>query len=430
MALRKKYTDKQYKKFLYTPMASSYGCSEDKILDYFFAHRPPIVANFGLTKSNMKTLYLPLVKKEIGKGAYTIFLGYVLAEGATGNIGWINNRSRYGSPYQQLEQDLALINSCLNNPHLYGLNQWAPETGVIPINATGKAIYNNLPKRSTGAMYMQLTLAGNASCWNTRAMNGGYYFGNPYDYIIDMIKACGGKPFSGVNDSGTGGDSGTGLEGLPKLPKKVYLNNSEFSVLGVKFKRYKNWLFIHYPFNVDGTYNGSEDNDTGDLSDKVKKEVAIVNSFGDRKFVYEQYRPAQNPNKVGWADCSGLVGWILHTVYPSMWNNGYINTGTILAYCRAHKMVVWSGSQEQFSRSEIKNIQAGDFIVMGNEPTCGAGDYSHVAFCYSGKGPSAKMISQEGPFGVRTTYKNTVNHFVNHWWYKSEHPYFNLCRTK
>ena len=40
------------------------------------------------------------------------------------------------------------------------------------------------------------------------------------------------------------------------------------------------------------------------------------------------------------------------------------------------------------------------------------------------------MISQEGPFGARTTYKWTVNKFVNHWWYKSEHPYFNLCRTK
>ena len=63
MALRKKYTDKQYKKFLYTPMASSYGCSEGKILDYFFAHRPPIVSNFGLNKANMESIYLQLVKK-------------------------------------------------------------------------------------------------------------------------------------------------------------------------------------------------------------------------------------------------------------------------------------------------------------------------------------------------------------------------------
>lgn len=430
MVYKKEYTDKQYRKWLYTPFSSSFGVSEDKVLNWFFKRHPPIINRFGLTKSNMKNTYLKLVKKELGSGAYVTFLGILVAEGATGGIGWINNIQRFGSPYQQLKEDLNKMKGAIKHPHSFPINDSAPETGGTRLNKVAYEIYKHLPSGSIGGYYMTFTLAGNACCW-ANAWARTQYFGNPYDQIIDMIKSLGGKPFNGKNEGGTGGNGGTGLEGLPNLPRAVYLNNSEFTILGVHFKRYKNWLFIHYPFNINGSFSGSDSSsDSGTVSSKVKKEQKIVKSFGSKRFVYEQYRPQRDPNQVGWADCSGLAGWIMHTVYPAMWNHGYINTGTILAYAKAHKLVLWHGSQYEFSRKQIKNIKAGDFFVMGNEPSCGAGNYSHVVFCYEGSGAKAKVISQEGPFGARTTYRWPMTKFVNHWWPYSEHPYFYHCRTK
>lgn len=436
MALRKKYTDNQYKKFLYTPYSSSYGCSEGKILNYFFTHHPPIINNFGLTKSNMESTYIPLIKRRLGSGAYTVFLGYVVQEGATGGIGWINNRARYGSPYQQLEQDLALIRSCGRNPKLFGLNQSAPETGFIPINATGKRIYNGLPKYSTGSFYMQLTLAGNACCWNSRAANGGYYFGNPYDGIIDMIKACGGKPFARMNDggSGTGGDSASGLDEKIQLPKSIYLNNSKFTFLGVHFKRYKNWIFIKYPFadllnvNRSGNHPDSGTSGAGKDTDKSKLEKALKQYYYlcGRNYEYANRRPQQNPRVVGWADCSGMVGYILHTVYPRMWAGGYINTATMYNYASSHNLIVWHGSQTQLIR-DMDVVKQGDFILMGNTPNTGAGLASHVVWVYGGSGASAKVCSMEGPGWL----KHPLHYFLKNWWLPySEHPYMYVCRLK
>ena len=432
MTAKKQYTDAQYKKFLYTPFSSSYGCSEDRIINWLLSAHPPIVSNFGLNRSNLKNTYFPYIKKHLGKGAYTIFTGILCAEGATGGIGWINYTARYGSPYNQLKQDVVYIKGLLRSKYA-GLNQWAPEMGHVSVNATGQKIFRGLPKYSTGMYYMQATLAGNICCWNSYYTNGpaGSYPGNPYDYIINMIKKCGGKPFAGLNDggSGTGGNGGSGSDELIKLPKAVYLNNSEFSVLGVHFRRYRNWLFIKYPFNVSGVGGdgGSGGSDAkGSSEDLYKKVLKVYNATHGHGLVYRMWRPAGDPDKTGWSDCSGMVGWLFHTIYPSLWNYGRINTGTILAFAKRKNAVVWHGSQAELIK-HMDVVKHGDYIVMGNEPTCGAGIYSHVVWCYEGDGANAKICSME-PAGW---LKHPLHYFLKNWWVPvTEHPYMYVCRLK
>lgn len=442
MPLRKEYTDKQYKEFLYTPLSSSYGTREDKVLNWFFARHPPIINNFGLTKANMKNTYLPYLTSHLGKGAYCIFLGYVVEEGATGSAGWINNRPRWGNAYQQLKQDVALIKSCLKNPRLFGLNQFAPETGFIPINATGKRIYHGLPKGSTGAMYMQLTLAGNACCWNSRAMNGGYYFGNPYDGIIDMIKQCGGKPFAGLNDGGGSdghssmGDQGSGIN--IKLPKKIYLNNSSFTFMGVHFIRQRSWLTIKYPFNLGTAATGKGSKSSKDIQgedikgNKKAVESAVLEARRiiaynrKHRIYYLMVHPQYDPVRTGHADCSGFVCWCFRKAYPGLYNNGYGYTGSILSYGRIHRWVVYAGSQAGLIR-KMSIVHTGDILVMGHDPNCGAGGTSHTCFCIGGSGPNATMGNMEANLMVKP-----LHYLLKNWWvsYPSPFPYMYVLRPR
>lgn len=431
MVYKKEYTNKQYHKFLETPFSSSYGCDEDKVIHYYLRNHPPIVSNFGLNYNNLKNTYIPYVKKHLGKGAYTIFLGLQLrgAEGPTGGLGWINHEARYGSPYNQLNQDVAYIKQLLNSK-AWGVNHWAPETGSCTLEKDAYTTFSHLHKGDTGMYYMQATLAGNACVWN-HAWSMTQYFGNPYDVIIDMIKACGGKPFAGLNDggSGTGGNSGSGADETIKLPKAVYLNNSEFSVLGVHFRRYRNWLFIKYPFNVSGIGDGGSGGGSdakGSSEDLYKKVLKVFNATHGRGLAYQMWRPAGDPDKTGWSDCSGMVGWLFHTIYPSLWNNGRLNTGTILAFAKRKNAVVWHGSQAELIK-HMDVVKHGDYIVMGNEPTCGAGIYSHVVWCYEGDGANAKICSME-PAGW---LKHPLHYFLKNWWVPvSEHPYMYVCRLK
>lgn len=193
-------------------MSSTFGVSEDKCLDWFFRKHPPLINYYGLTKSNMKSIYLPYLKKELGKGAYTTFLGIVVAEGATGTLGWINYTYRYGGGLNALHQDVAYMKALLRSKK-FGLNHWAPETGSCTLQKDAYTTFNSLHKGDIGMYYMQATLAGNACVWaHSWALT--QYFGNPYDLIIDMIKSMGGHPFNAKNDGGSGSQGGNGGSGI------------------------------------------------------------------------------------------------------------------------------------------------------------------------------------------------------------------------
>lgn len=215
------------------------------------------------------------------------------------------------------------------------------------------------------------------------------------------------------------------------MPKAIYLNNSSFTFLGVHFSRVRNWLFIKYPFS-DLLGNGSSSSEGGSSSSsggsgdsaKYKKAKKIFDYLSGRGYVYANIRPQRNPRAVGWADCSGMVGYILHTVYPRMWAGGYINTSTILQYCRAHKMVAWHGSQNQLIK-HMSVVKQGDIIVMGADPSCGAGLMSHVVWVYSGNGANAKVCSMEGNGWL----KHPLHYFLKNWWLPHK-PYMYVCRLK
>lgn len=422
MAFRKEYTDAQYKTFLTTPFNSDFGISLDKALNYFWAHPPMnLVASGtgeGLTRDNLKNEVIPIVQSILGKSAYVMFLCICMNENASG-LGFIAYTRRYGTRAQDCRDDCHYINNLLSGN--YPLNTSAPETGGASMSGTAYSILKACKKGDIGKYYMCATFAGNYWCWHTSNV-WNTYFGNPYDQCIDKIKAMGGNPFGGGGSHGGAGGQGDG--GLINLPHTVYLNNSRFSVLGVKFRRYRNWLHISYPagLNVSGA-GGADDSESTPSNEKVKRELEVYNNdIKGHNYYYAGVRPARNPKSVGYTDCSGLVGWILHTAYPGAWNGGYVNTQTLYDYFKSKGCVIWQGSQQQFLNSgEYKKMKAGDFVIMGRTGF-GAGLSSHTAFCYDDNG---NVVSQEG----QGTLRHPIHYYITAWW-TPPFKYFCLVRSK
>lgn len=431
MAAKKEYSNEEYTKFLTTPYSSDFGISEEKIISTFMSASSTAQKRsaYGVTAENLKSTYIPYLKKQLGSGAYVMFLLTVVSEGGSANLGWINYTYRPINGMQAMEADVAYVKNLLNSKGK--VNNWAPETGSCTLEQEAYNTYNKTVKGDIGRYYMVATLAGNACVWSN-AWAQTQYFGNPYDLIIDTIKKYGGDPFNGKRGQGDvnsnkGGNGGSEIADLSKLlPRKVYINNSKFRVLGITFKRYGNWLYLSYPWdNIVGNHNSNQKTitpESGSASsdnNKVEKIMKELDKVKGRDFTYSNYRPASDPNITGATDCSGMDGWLCREVFPSLWNSGYTNTGNFLNYAKAYNMLVYTGSM--VGARNFKGWKAGDIIIFGDTPDCGAGLASHMAII----GRDNNTCYSMEPAGF---IKRPISYMLNNWW--TPRPYCNIMRIK
>lgn len=442
---RKEYTDAQYKKFLQTQFRSSFGIenAETKVARYVSTHCTNHWYNFSY--STILHTYIPYLKKHLGGSGYIMFLLITSVEGGAATcFGFLNHTYRSTNWELAMRDDIAYIKLMINHPQ-YSVANGDPYGGIgyMPTSGTNKArkVLSSCGRGSIGRYYIPSTLAGNgwvfAYSWARVALAR---YGNAYDQIIDIIRSLGGKPFAGIG-SGSGGSAPDQGEGLNiNLPKAVYLNNSEFSILGVHFKRYRNWLFIHYPFNLgSGASIGEGDSGSGETDvgkggnkkkiDEIVAEAKRVKAFNKKhKLRYVMVHPQPSPYTSGRADCSGFVGWCCHKAYPAMWAGGTLYTGSMLVYARAHNWIVWRGSQMQLLRDKAKIVHTGDILIMGHDPSCGAGGSSHTALVYEGSGLNAKVLSMEYYGGL---LDHPLHYFLKNWWQlPAGFPYMYVCRPK
>lgn len=447
---KKEYTNDQYKKFMQTPFNSNFGCSKDDCIDYFWKHEPTLLtapSGENLNHENFKNTYLPAALDILGKNAYVIFIGILINENAT--YGWINYTARSGTPMEDLRADCNHIMTLLT--HNYPIASSAPETGyAVGFDyATAGAVYNGCKNGDIGKYYMPATLAGNACVW-ANAWSQTQYFGNAYDTIIDMVKAMGGDPFGGGGGStpdkhDTGGDTDPKKDPDKKpqnqpwsiLPSRIYLNSSmPQQLLGfIKLTRFQDMLTINYDITAhqkDNTKPNDSDidansgkNDPEPATDKIAKIMAVVKKLRGHYCVYSNARPARDPLGVGYTDCSGMVGWCIRNVYPTVWNNGYINTGTMYTAFKRMGLVIWEGSMDTFNAGEINKVKQGDIIIMGQNALSGAGNSQHTVLMLA-DGANGEALSQEGG---GTIWGKSISGFTHNWWHPS-FTYFCVVRPK
>lgn len=213
--MRKEYSMDEYKKFLSQPTAYNFGISKDKMAGYFVTHADRLVNRFGLTKAYVKDKLIPRIEKNLGKGAYVIFLSKAIIEGGTqGNF--LNHYMR-GAPQDKANPLLAVDEDCKVIKTHWNLDSGAPIsmddplTGSVKTPETGDPMkfYKSLPKKSIGSHYMVMTAAGNWWIFapNQTANSSDAYYGNAYDDAINIIKHLGGDPFKKGSSQGSGDDS-------------------------------------------------------------------------------------------------------------------------------------------------------------------------------------------------------------------------------
>ncbi len=377
MTVYKQYTNEQYNQFFQNAFSDNFGISEDKIINHFLASGTSVINSYGCTVTTMKNKYVPLLKSML-HGGYVMFLLISIEEGG-GAGNWINHyvhdtaSSGYGCMRDDCKYILSIINNVHSNPaysavEVMGGAPYVEDTG----GSTRKAL-NECKAGSIGRYYIPSTMAGNAWVYGTnwcKVHQGtsapSVYFGNPYDNIINAIKRLGGDPFKG-SSTDSGHSSG---DGLPKndqsnvtqqfhfltiKPGKIYINGTVFKGCGVKFRRFKNWLTVKYALSLSGGNSQPVSNtqatnlqDKSSNADKVEKAMSVLNRMQQAQFTYSNARPSLNPNICGYCDCSGFVGWIIHDIYPTIWNNGYINTGTMYTHFKSIGCIVYEGSMNYF----------------------------------------------------------------------------------
>ena len=232
--MRKDYSMDEYKKFLSQPTAYNFGISKDKMAGYFVTHADRLVNRFGLTKAYVKDKLIPRIEKNLGKGAYVIFLSKAIIEGGTqGNF--LNHYMR-GTPQDKadpllaVDEDCKVIKTHWNLDSGAGISMSDPLTGSAKTPETGDPMkfYKSLPKKSIGSHYMVMTAAGNWWIFapNQTANSSDAYYGNAYDDAINIIKHLGGNPFKKGSSQGSGDDSESSsgsdlLDGLGAQAQKL-----------------------------------------------------------------------------------------------------------------------------------------------------------------------------------------------------------------
>lgn len=462
MTTYKTYTNEQYKKFLSHKLGDNFGLSEKTFLDNYmqlpFSSISPFIT-YGVTRKQLEDSYIPLLNSILG--GYVFFLLYSFQEGG-GAGNWINHYpyDTNSTPYGCMRTDAKYLVSV---SHRHGAPAMsAPEvfSGTPYVEDTPGTTTNTLASMADGTIgraYMQSTMAGNAWVFGTNWCNAHQgssapyvYFGNPYDGIIDLIKKMGGDPFG---DSGTGDTNKTKGDSHPKNPQStkpkvvkkksvhkgyVYLNGSLFAKGNddnIKFTRYGNSLFVE-PGELEeldaNTNNGGDAKESGKEADKtptstkwekIKKEIDRVKKSHGGQYSYANIRPQLNPTVCGWADCSGMVGFVIRNVFPQVWNNGYLHTGTIYQAFKKMGKVIWAGSVNEMP-NHYKDVKQGYLIEMAQDMTFGAGLYSHVGIML-GDGGDAIFFNQSGgnpPTQWNTTLKQEVAYVG------ATHPYWAILK--
>lgn len=434
MVWQRKYTMDQYKTWFNTSISSDFGCNEDKAITYFMSHaKPSLINGYGVTASNLKSTYIPIMKKYIGSGGWVLFMAKCIAEGALGPAGyaWINQTYRSANGAEACKQD-SIYMSETSKHKTYGFCHSSTLDGIDQPMPDGAEFFKGINPGTVGCHYMQTTLAGNLCLW-ANSVAEAHQFGNPYDHCIDMIKAWGGDPFNGKAGSsgqgsapqkqeGTGGGSGINF---PKLPRAIHMQNSKFTFLGVTFTRYRDWLFITYPWdNITGQNNGNAKPPTESSGDReptgssVDKILARIDEVKNHNYIYNGNRPSQDPNKVGWADCSGMTGWITHDVLPEIWNGGQVSTLNFYNYMQSHNLMIYKSDLKGLIN--FKKWKAGDIVLFGELPNIPYGGASHVAIL--GKDNMCYSMEPQG------FIKNKIDYMLTNWW--TNRPYAYIMRIK
>lgn len=470
--MTKKRTTEQYETWLRQPFNSSFGCNYDAVLNYVSntSSWNTKLNSYGVSNSWWTNTAVPKIKEILGDNAWLMFMGIIMAEGGSKKFRWINHTYGTGNPLTDLVSDCNKIVEVINS-RSYPAATTAPEVpGGMPGGSACNASLQTMPNGSIGRYYMVMTLAGNAWVWGTSwAQN--QYFGNPYDQIMDMIEACGGDPYnggavgSGPSGSGGSGDGGLdignmsadqflnyirdaltqGVEALQEFlaklfPKAVYLNNSKFTVLGLRFRRYQQYLYLTYPWENfqmpdiggggeggEGGGDGSTGSGSGNDADWYKNICSELDAIKNNGYCYDNIRPQPSLAAQRKADCSGFVGWICRNAFPGMWNGGYTNTATMKALFDKGQIgdVVFGGSQA-YIRSRQGEVKAGDVILMGQSSSCGAGLSSHVAWVET---PDKVWSMEWTNYQYNGPICKPLSYFLSTWW-TPDRPYMCICRFK
>lgn len=434
MVWQREYTLEQYKTWLNTSISSDFGCDMDKAIAYFMTHaKQTLIQGYGVTASNLKSTYIPIMQKYIGSGSWVLFMAKCIAEGANGpsEFGWINQTYRSPDGPTACKQD-AMYMKDTSLHKTYGFCQFSGLDGVNLNMPDGVKFFQGINPGTVGCHYMQTTLAGNACLW-ANSVAEAHQWGNPYDHCIDMIKAWGGDPFNGKagtsgqgrdpqKQEGTGGGAGINM---PKLPRAIHLEGSKFTFLGVTFTRYRDWLFITYPWDdIAGQNNSNAKEPTPSSGDrepsgsKIDKILARIDEVKDHNYIYNGNRPSQDPNKVGWADCSGMTGWITHDVLPEPWNGGKVSTINFYNYGMAHDLIIYKSDLKGLLN--FKKWKAGDMVLFGEAPNIPPGGASHIAIL--GKDNMCYSMEPQG------FIKNKIDYMLTYWW--TNRPYAYVMRIK
>lgn len=452
----KEYTEAQYKKFLSHKLGDNFGIKQSVFLDKFMALPFSAISPFttyGVTRKQLEDDYIPLLKSILG--GYVYFLLYSYHEGG-GAGNWINHYASdtNSTPYGCMRTDAKYL---LNVSHMHGSPAMSDPYGGWYANYTEdnpgetSRVLQSMPNGSIGRAYMQSTMAGNAWVWGTSWANANWgtnHYGNPYDQMIDLIKKMGGDPFGdGETGGNTSGDNHpkNPQSTKPKVVKKtgihkgyVYLNGSQFTKGNgdkIKFTRYGNILFVE-PGKIEtvdtNTNNGGDAKESGKESDKIpaddkwariKKEIDRVKKAHGGQYTYANVRPQPNPITAGYADCSGMIGYVIRNVYPQVWNNGYLHTGTIYQAFKKMGKVVWAGHVSQLP-SHYDQVKKGYIIEMAQDMSFGAGLLSHVGIML-GDGGDGIFFNQSGgypPTQWNTTLKQEVAYVG------ANHPYWAILK--
>lgn len=455
MVVYKQYTNEQYNQFFQNSFSENFGISEDKIISHFLASGTSVINSYGCNVQTMKNKYIPLLKSMLN-GGYVMFLLISIEEGG-GAGNWINHymhdtaNSGYGCMRDDCKYILSIINNMHSNPaysayEVMGGSPYVEDTG----GSTRQAL-NKCKAGSIGRYYIPSTMAGNAWVYGTNwctqhqgQQPPNVYFGNPYDNIINSIKKLGGNPFK---DS-TGDSEHSSGDGLPKndqsnttpqfhfatiKPGKIYLNSSMFKGCGIKFRRFKNWLTVKYSLSISsensqpvGNTQATNSKDNTSHADKVEKAMSVLNRMNQAQFTYSNARPSLNPSICGYCDCSGFVGWVIHDIYPTIWNSGYINTGTMYTHFKSIGCIVYEGSMASFKNDYMDKVQKGDILIMGSNPLNGAGNSQHTGIM-SGNGKDSPFCNQSGS---KTFYTASLNWFITNYYANLNYPYFCVVRFK
>lgn len=455
MTVYKQYTNDQYDKFFQNAFSSNFGISEDKIINHFLASGTSVIKSYGCTVSTMKNKYVPLLKSMLN-GGYVMFLLISIEEGG-GAGNWINHymhdtaNSGYGCMRDDCKYILSIINNMHSNPAYSAYEVMGGSPYVEDTSGSTRKALNACKAGTIGRYYIPSTMAGNSWVFGTKwseqhqgSTPPSVYYGNPYDGIINAIKKLGGDPFKG-DSSDQKHSSG---DGLPKndqtnvtpqfhfatiKPGKIYLNGAVFKGCGVKFRRFKNWLTVKYALNISTGNSQSTSNTQATQSQdksghdlKVEKAMSVLNRMQQQQFTYSNARPSLNPNICGYCDCSGFVGWIIHDIYPTIWNNGYINTGTMYTHFKSIGCIVYEGSMNSFKNEYMNKVKKGDILIMGENPLSGAGNSQHTGIM-SGDGKDAPFCNQSGS---KTFYTASLNWFMTSYYTNLNYPYFCVVRFK